>query len=101
MSTENSKPQDVPLPEPSLIGLATGLAAQAMVSLGMFPNPTGEPTEIKLNQSKHLIETIAMLELKTKGNRTDEETEKLDNILHEIRMIFVAAQKEQERRKNE
>jgi hypothetical protein len=101
MTIENQKPQDVPLPEPSLIGLASGLAAQTMVSLGMFPSPTGEKTEIKLNQAKHLIETIAMLEVKTNGNRTDEETERLNSILHETRMLYIAAQKEQERRKNE
>jgi hypothetical protein len=99
MSTENKQPQDVPLPEPSLIGLVTGISAQAMVSMGMFPSPTGE-TEIKLNQAKHLIETIAILEAKTNGNRTDEESAKISNVLHELRMLFVAAQKEQERRKN-
>ncbi|MDR1053558.1 MAG: DUF1844 domain-containing protein [Planctomycetaceae bacterium] len=98
MTSENKKPQDVPLPEPSLITLCAGLAAQAMVSMGMFPSPTGEKTEIKLNQAKHLIETLAMLETKTKGNRTDEETEKIDGMLHELRMLFVAAQKENERR---
>ncbi|MDR1480817.1 MAG: DUF1844 domain-containing protein [Planctomycetaceae bacterium] len=101
MSTENQIPQDVPLPEPSLIALCSGIAAQAMVSMGMFPSPTGEKTEIKLNQAKHLIETIAMVESKTNGNRTTEETEKLDGILHEIRMLYVAAQNEKERRKKE
>ncbi|MDR2762655.1 MAG: DUF1844 domain-containing protein [Planctomycetaceae bacterium] len=99
MSTENKEPQDVPLPEPSLIALVTGIATQAMVSMGIFASPTGE-TEIKLNQAKHLIETIVMLEEKTKGNRTDEESTKISNALHELRMIYIAAQKEQERRKN-
>lgn len=91
-------PQDLPLPEPSLIGLATGLAAQAMISMGVFPNPTTGTTQILLNQSRHLIETIAMLESKTQGNRTDEETETLSNILHELRMMFVAARQEKNRR---
>jgi hypothetical protein len=100
MTTENKKPQDVPLPEPSLIALCTGLSAQAMVSMGMFPSPTGEETEIKLYQAKHLIDTLAMLQTKTDGNRTAEETEKIDGMLHELRMFFVAAQKENDRRNN-
>ncbi|MDR1484712.1 MAG: DUF1844 domain-containing protein [Planctomycetaceae bacterium] len=101
MTTEKTKPQDVPLPEPSLVGLASGLAAQAMASMGMFSGPSGEQIEIKLNQAKHLIETIAILEEKTKGNRTEDETNKLGGILHELRMIFVAAQNEHERRTKE
>ncbi|MDR2171706.1 MAG: DUF1844 domain-containing protein [Planctomycetaceae bacterium] len=97
---QDQRPQDVPLPEPSLLTLITGLASQAMVSMGMFPDPSGGQSEIKLHQAKHLIETIALLETKTEGNRTAEESSKLANLLHELRIIFIAAQKEQEKRKN-
>jgi hypothetical protein len=95
---EKNQPQDVPLPEPTLTSLATGLAAQAMVSLGMFPSPTGEPTQIKLHQAKHLIETINMLDTKTKGNQTEDESKIIERIIHELRIIYIAAQKENEKR---
>jgi hypothetical protein len=87
--------QDIPLPEPSLLTLVTGLAAQAMVSLGIFPNPIDGQTRILLHQGKHFVDTIAMLSEKTSGNQTPEEMKTFDSVLHELRMIYVAAQNEQ------
>ena len=95
---EELQQQDVPLPEPSLISLATGLAAQAMVSMGVFPNPATGKDIMLLNQASHLIDTIDLLYEKTTGNRTDEETQTLENVLHELRMIYLAAEKEKHRR---
>ena len=89
---------DVPLPEPNLISLASGLATQAMVSMGAFPNPMTGKTCMLLNQAKHLIDTVELLFEKTKGNQTPEEAKTLENVLHELRMIFVAAQNEKNRR---
>ncbi|MDR1963524.1 MAG: DUF1844 domain-containing protein [Planctomycetaceae bacterium] len=94
-------PQDVPLPDPTLIGLASGLATQAMISLGIFPNPVDGSTHILLHQGKHLIETIALLDEKTKGNQTEEETKMLTKVLHELRMLYVAAQNEKQKRNRE
>ncbi len=93
-----TQPKDVPLPDPTLLDLLSGLSAQAMVSLGMFPGPTGEPSRILLHQAKHLIDTVAMLDEKTQGNQTEIEAQTFANLLHELRMIFVAAQNEQTRR---
>ncbi|MDR2345576.1 MAG: DUF1844 domain-containing protein [Planctomycetaceae bacterium] len=100
MTTEKDIPQDVPLPEPSLLVLVSGIAAQAMTSMGIFPNPINNKTEIKLNQAKHLINTIAVIESKTEGNRTDEESTKIAGVLHELRTMYLAAQREQESRQS-
>jgi hypothetical protein len=100
MDTQQTEPQDIPLPEPSLLTLLTGLAAQAMVSLGIFPNPIDGQTRILLHQGKHFIDTIALLSEKTTGNQTPEETAAFDKILHELRVIYVAAQNEKERRES-
>ncbi|GHT25735.1 hypothetical protein FACS18942_01520 [Planctomycetales bacterium] len=91
-------PQDVPLPKPDLLMLVSRLATQAMVSMGIFPNPATGKSTFLLYQAQHLIETVAMLDEKTKGSQTTEETEKIQNVLHELRMLFVASQKEKERR---
>ena len=93
--------QDIPLPEPSLLTLVSGLAAQAMMSLGIFPNPIDGQTRILLHQGKHFIDTIAMLSEKTSGNQTPEESETLAKILHELRMIYVASQDEKARRETD
>ncbi|MCL2349728.1 MAG: DUF1844 domain-containing protein, partial [Planctomycetaceae bacterium] len=65
---------DVPLPPPSLITLASGLATQAMISMGAFPNPLTGKTTMLLHQAAHLIDTIDLLYEKTSGNRTQEES---------------------------
>jgi hypothetical protein len=100
-SASSDTPQDVPLPEPTLIGLVSGLATQAMVSLGIFPNPINGSTNILLHQGKHLIETIALLDEKTKNNQTEDETKMLAHVLHELRMIYIAAQNEKQKQNND
>jgi len=94
-------PKDVPLPDPTLITLATTLATQAMVSMGVFPNPLTGQTTMYLHQAKHLIDTVELLLNKTAGNRTDEETKTLENVIHELHMLFFAAQNEKNRRDSE
>ena len=95
--TKKPYEQDFPLPEPSLLTLVTGLAAQAMVSLGIFPNPIDGETRILINQGKHFIDTIAMLSEKTSAHQTPEETQTFEKVLHELRTIFLAAKKESEK----
>ena len=97
---QQPKEHDVPFPEPTLLSLVTGLATQAMISLGIFPNPADGETRILLHQGKHLIDTIAMLSEKTTGHQTPEETKVFENVLHELRMIYVAAQNEKTKREN-
>jgi len=79
-----------PLPPPTLDFVVSSFAMQAMVSLGMMANPLTQKSEVQLDQAKHFIDTIAMLQEKTEGNRTPEESAMFDNILHELRMSFVA-----------
>ena len=98
LTAEEIQRRDVPLPPPTLVTLATGLATQTMVSLGMFPNPMTGKSVMLLHQATHLIDTIQLLFEKTAGNRTDEETRTLENVLHELRMIFLAVQQEKSQR---
>jgi len=79
-----------PLPPPSLALLATSVATQAMVSLGLVPHPISGKTEVQLDQAKHSIDLLEVLQQKTEGNRTAEETAMLDHLLHELRMGYVA-----------
>jgi len=94
-------PQDVPLPAPTLLTLATNITTQAMVSMGIFPHPITGKSEFYFHQAQHLIDTIAMLYEKTEGNRTEEETQTMGNMLHELRMMYLAAQNEKARRESE
>ena len=89
---------DVPLPKPTLITFATTLAQQAMIAMGVLPNPITRKATFMLNQASHLIDTIILMIDKTEGNRTDTETEVMNNIVHELRMLYVAAANEKRRR---
>ncbi len=84
-----SSPQDVPLPPASLEILIGSLATQAMVSLGIFPNPVTNKPQRLLNQAKHLVDMLEVLQNKTEGNRTAEESALLDDTLHQLRMAYV------------
>lgn len=89
---------DYPMPKPSLVTFATTLSQQAMVAMGILPHPLAKKSVFMLNQASYLIDTIELLFEKTAGNRTEGETKTLDNILHDLRMLFVAASNEKKRR---
>lgn len=89
---------DYPLPAPSLISLVTGLAQQAMLSMGILPHPITGKVTFMFNQATHLIDTIALIFDKTAGNRSEEETKTIESVVHELRMMFLAAQEEKAKR---
>lgn len=77
------------LPEATFPVHVTTLATQALMFLGQVPNPlTGKP-EVHLEQAKHFIDTLQMLQDKTKGNLTPEESRMLEDVLHELRLAYV------------
>lgn len=78
-------------PEPSFRLFITSLAMQAWINLGIIPNPVTDKTQEDLAQAKFLIDSIEMLEKKTKGNLDKEEAEMLEHLLYELRMAFVNA----------
>ncbi|HZN37082.1 MAG TPA: DUF1844 domain-containing protein [Pirellulaceae bacterium] len=82
---------DEKLPPPSLSLLIASLGTQAMVALGQVPNPLDGKTEVRLDLAKHVIEMLAILEQKTKGNLDADEVKMLESVLHQLRMAFVAA----------
>jgi len=91
--TEKPEPEAPrPLPPASLATLIASLALQATISLGLVDDPKSGPPQPHFDQARHLIDMLQMLEDKTAGNRTSEESRLLDNSLHELRMAYVAVQ---------
>ena len=81
-----------PLPPASLETLLSMLATEAAISMGQLPHPeTGKPDK-NLDQAQYLIDTIAMLEEKTRGNLSAEEATGISGLLHQLRMLFVSVQ---------
>lgn len=90
-NVEGSPDPDDPTMPPASIGmLMSSLATEALLSLGQFPHPVTGETKLRRNQAKYLIDTLAMLQEKTAGNLTSDEALALDDILHQLRMAFVA-----------
>ncbi len=81
------------LPPATFSFLVTTLATQAMVSLGEAPNPFTGKMEMHLPEAKHFIDTLAMLEDKTRGNLTPDEHALLDAYLHQLRLAYVESLK--------
>ena len=80
-------------------GFILSLATTAAVHFGDIPDPaTGEPVEANIPAAGQMIEIIAMLQEKTKGNLTPDEAKLVDDLLYELRMRFVHAQQQGERR---
>jgi len=78
-----------PMPEPTLIVHVFHLAAQVGMALGETENPVTGERETELRVARFLIDTIAMLEAKTRGNRSAEEDEYLSGVLANLRMAYV------------
>ncbi len=82
------------LPPASFATLVHSLTAQALSSLGQIPNAEGK-TQVEIGLGKHFIDTMVVLEEKTKGNLDKEEAAALAKMIHELRMLFVHVRKEQ------
>jgi Domain of unknown function (DUF1844) len=80
---------EVPLPPASLEMLVTTLVTEAMISLGQVPHPHTGEVLFQPQQAKYLIDTVDMLREKTKGNVTPEETELMEQLLHQLRLAYV------------
>jgi hypothetical protein len=87
---QQARPQDEGPAPPATFALhISTLATQTLMFLGQMPNPLTGELEVHLEQAKHFIDTLQMLQEKTKGNLTAEEGQMLQQILHELRLAYV------------
>ena len=81
------------LPPASLAMLISTFYSQAMMALGVMANPATGEKETDLRMAKHFVDTLEMLQEKTKGNTDEEESKMFDEVLHLLRMAYVGAKK--------
>ena len=88
-------------PEPlSFTAFVLSLVSTAAIHLGDLPDPvSGERAEPDLDGAAQMIEILALLEQKTKGNLTIEERQFLEQVLYELRLRFVEAREARNGRK--
>jgi hypothetical protein len=64
-------------------------AQNAALFLGQIPNPQTGQGEVNLELAKMFIDQLGMIQEKTRGNLTSEETAVLRNTLSNLQMAFV------------
>jgi Domain of unknown function (DUF1844) len=78
----------------SFLAFVMSLATTAAVHFGDIEDPSVGKTERNLPAARQMIELLAMLQEKTKGNLEPEEHQFLDPVLYELRMRFVSLAQE-------
>lgn len=80
------------LPPADFITHCASLATQAMIFVGAIANPLTGQAEVDFEQARYVIDVLAMLKEKTKGNLQPEEQSTLDSLIGELKLIWVQAQ---------
>jgi hypothetical protein len=77
------------VPEMSFSVFVIGLGTQAMMSLGLIPDPESGRSAVDLGAARHLIDVLGILTEKTRGNLDKQEQDLLNHLLFDLRTRFV------------
>ena len=80
--------------EVTFVGFVLSLAHTAAFHFGDVPDPvSGQAGQVNLAAAQQIIEILALMQEKTKGNLTAEERQLLEQIVYELQMRYVEATK--------
>jgi hypothetical protein len=82
-------PNDPGGPPATFEFLVHTLFTQALMALGRIPNPITKQAMKNVATARHFIDTLTMLEAKTKGNLSLDEQRLLEEIQHQLRTMYV------------
>ena len=77
------------LPGVNFSTFVMSLNASALMHLGIIEDPTSGSRSKNLLMAKQAIDTLAMLQDKTAGNLTSDESNMLRNLLSDLRIMYV------------
>lgn len=77
------------IPAADFTTLVNSIATQALFSMGAMPDPQTGQRYTNLDIARHHIDSLSVLEAKTKGNLTEEEAKTLAATLYELRSSYV------------
>lgn len=75
--------------EASISLLIMSIASNAMMAMGLTPDPHTGKTETDKNMARFNIDLLGVIKEKTKNNLNSEEAGLLDHILQDLQMKFV------------
>ena len=76
-------------PEINFMSFVVSLATQALMQMGQMSPPPGVDLKKDKTAARQTIEILAMLEAKTKGNLSKEESDMIEELLHNLRLSFL------------
>jgi Domain of unknown function (DUF1844) len=83
----------------NFVAFVLSLAHTAAVHFGDVPDPvSGSTSTANLPAAEQMIDILALMEEKTRGNLTAEERQVLEQVLYELRLRYVQAQKDDQER---
>ena len=82
---------DCVMPTVSFTSFILSLNTTALFHLGEIPHPETGQKVFDLELARHAIDTLAMLEDKTKGNLDNEEHDLISRVVYELKMRFIKA----------
>ena len=86
-------PDAPPQGSPDLQGLFIMFASSALVNLGEAADPETGERVLDLEQAREAIDLLSLLRAKTEGNRTEQESHLLEEMLYDLQLRFVRAAK--------
>ncbi len=86
-------PGEGQLPPADFMTLLGTMVTQALMYMGAFPDPQTGRAVVSLEHAKFHIDLLGVLEAKTKGNLSPDESTELSGTLNELRMRFVEISK--------
>jgi hypothetical protein len=82
------------MPEVTFMAFIMSMNTSALFHLGAIADPeTGEKL-IDFSLARHAIDTLVVLQEKTRGNLDSDESEMLKNVLYDVKMRFVKTVKD-------
>lgn len=78
-------------PRAELAALFLMLASSVLIHLGEVADPVTQEVRKELGQARYTIDLLMVLREKTEGHRTPQETQLLEEMLHDLQVRFVRA----------
>lgn len=85
----NQTESQTSLHEATLSMLVMSIASGAAMALGLAPNPQTQQTQVDKNMARFNIDLLLVLQTKTKGNLSDDESKLLSSLLSDLQMKFL------------
>ena len=77
------------LPDVTFTSFFMALNTSVLFHLGELPDPGTGQKQVNLSMAKYTIDTMRLLQEKTKGNLNEEEASLVDKSLYDLRMRYI------------